>query len=403
MLKEHIEAFLRIAERSDTIIGFRPVNWAARSLIQAGYPTKNFHIKTKSAKWGPQIGLLCPRPEEVIDPAYAVRKPLLLSAQRLAELEHNGLISIEGKHGVPINQNSFVFLANALETGEATPSASGQSHRYIAMKQTASASAYTPDKTSDLCWAIEEQAAQNGSKSAIEVLCCPDAGKPFTADYDLLSYGRPVHCFNRPDNKSIMPTHTILDVVMTRRTQAGHSDESAPNTHCNSEDPDRGNLSEFCNVLIDTLNGGINRGEHLNLVHHNIDAHNPYSTEAGNYPAIFCVPRVSTSAHNEFEQQPSAENFRVNLKKLTEMNVLARTPIGEQDTNPWAGSGVIVIKDERALNRFREDATQRGYKLENSALWLGGAISSEENNNPPLLRSWTAYPPRNKDACAETL
>ena len=49
---EHLAPLQALAEKQQLVISFRPVEATATGLISAGYPTKNFNIKGKSANWG---------------------------------------------------------------------------------------------------------------------------------------------------------------------------------------------------------------------------------------------------------------------------------------------------------------------------------------------------------------
>ena len=61
--KNHMLAFAAVAINRKEIIMVRPVSIWAKSLIEAGYPTKGFHVKAKSSNWGPQCGLIVAVPE----------------------------------------------------------------------------------------------------------------------------------------------------------------------------------------------------------------------------------------------------------------------------------------------------------------------------------------------------
>lgn len=58
IVPSHLVPLQEIAAQTNSIIGVRPVETVAIGLIEAGHPTKNFHIKGKSANWGPQAGLI---------------------------------------------------------------------------------------------------------------------------------------------------------------------------------------------------------------------------------------------------------------------------------------------------------------------------------------------------------
>lgn len=59
IVSSHLLPLQKVAAQTNSIIGIRPVENVATGLIEAGHPTKDFHIKGKSANWGPQAGLIC--------------------------------------------------------------------------------------------------------------------------------------------------------------------------------------------------------------------------------------------------------------------------------------------------------------------------------------------------------
>ena len=50
----HLVPLQKMAAETRTVIGIRAVDKLATQLIDDGYPTKNLHVKGKSASWGPQ-------------------------------------------------------------------------------------------------------------------------------------------------------------------------------------------------------------------------------------------------------------------------------------------------------------------------------------------------------------
>lgn len=108
----HLIPLQRVASEHNCIIGVRPVDKLATALIEAGHPTKGFHIKGKSASWGPQAGFICVEqrfsklenasPERIakfnlqtqacIAEGHAAAVPLDVSQSRLHDLFAQGLI-----------------------------------------------------------------------------------------------------------------------------------------------------------------------------------------------------------------------------------------------------------------------------------------------------------------------
>ncbi|QLK63728.1 hypothetical protein GE278_21685 (plasmid) [Enterobacteriaceae bacterium Kacie_13] len=105
------------------IISIRPVDNLATELIESGYPTKGFHIKGKSASWGPQAGFICEEQrfskledasvecidkfnqqvKQCIKEKHAVSSELTINNKRLNTLLEQGVIdylSFENTYGV---------------------------------------------------------------------------------------------------------------------------------------------------------------------------------------------------------------------------------------------------------------------------------------------------------------
>ena len=59
VVPKHLLPLQCLASELNCIIGVRPIDKLATELIASGYPTKGFHIKGKSACWGPQAGFSC--------------------------------------------------------------------------------------------------------------------------------------------------------------------------------------------------------------------------------------------------------------------------------------------------------------------------------------------------------
>ncbi len=395
MLAQHLNAVLQIASGTNTVIGFRPVSWAAKYYIEAGYPSKNFHIKTKSAKWGPQVGLLCPKATEKLDEAHAIKGNLFLSSGRIQELLENGCIRLERLKENAVNTktrfettNNFIFYAD--EPGpEKTASSSGTNvravttHQYRAVKREVPSNPLQTEAHRDAVWDIKKFPPQSNTASEdITVLFCPNKNLPITADYDLLSYARPIAHKNDNNNQTRVPTGTLDTLVQSRRglkspgSSSGLAGPSASsNTMPAMEDPDRGNISPFTNQLIDSINQTLARGEGLNMVHHNIEAGNPFANEASCYPAIFCLPG----------KKPEALSSISSLRTLSDMNHPFR---GEgEDTDRWNGDRVVLIKNEGEMTHFKNVLKQHGYHLEVSPTFIGGGRASDDlTQDAPRLR-----------------
>jgi len=283
-----------ISYEYNTIIGIRPVDRFATGLIEAGYETKGFHIKGKSASWGPQAGLICADQHfsklENADPARidkfnaaidksiadrdAVKIALALSPSRLDALAGLGTISAlsaPDANGV----RSFTAIAP-----------SGKSYRFEATPQ--------HDAGEPLYTITSEH-------RPIEVLAptTPNA-KPFTADYDLLVVGPHISDLGPQDNLPVPDVaHPVFrDKVDRYKNENGINPNlrgayDDPKLFYEKEDPELGNASQRIRNLIPVINNALTLEAgtpRAKIVHHNADAGSPATDPAANYPATFVLP-----------------------------------------------------------------------------------------------------------------
>jgi hypothetical protein len=284
----HLALLQDVAQRHDTVIGIRPVDANATDLIAAGYPTKGFHIKGKSANWGPQAGLICveqrysklenneekvfkftARTHECMADGHASAVALTVSAARLDKLLHGGLIDTRSLPDV---------------RGVVTLHARGPSGRIYEFKGTPGHHA------NELHYAITH------AGEAIEVLAPEIGANPFTADYDLLVVGPHLSDLGPSDN---LPIPDIAHSVF--RERVGHyrvqpsnlgllQQYSSEQSFYEGEPRDIGNASSRIRDMIEVINQAlVENGERV--VHHNADSGNPGSCPADNYPATFFLPR----------------------------------------------------------------------------------------------------------------
>jgi hypothetical protein len=59
---KHAAAFQKVADEKQCVIISRAVGKWATGLIEEGYATKGYHIKSKSCDWGPMAGFICTDP-----------------------------------------------------------------------------------------------------------------------------------------------------------------------------------------------------------------------------------------------------------------------------------------------------------------------------------------------------
>lgn len=288
IVPSHLAPLQDIAMTTNSIIGIRPVETVATGLIEAGHPTKDFHIKGKSANWGPQAGLICTdqafskleqvakkTPAKVananeqiqacIQEGHAVATPLQLSSQRLdvlVKLGHITQLAVQGADGT-------------LQLSAHGPS-----------QQTYTFEAHRTSPSSD-SYFITHQG------KPLEVLAKHAEGKPLTADYDLHLIAPHISDFG-PQDKLPIPdvAHSVFKGRVERYKQAPEAlraDFDSPAYFYRKEDPHLGNATPRIEQMIGLINQKL-VGEGERVVHHNADSGSPATEVAANYPTTFFLP-----------------------------------------------------------------------------------------------------------------
>lgn len=294
IVSSHLVPLQEIAAQTNSIIGVRPVETVATGLIEDGHPTKDFHIKGKSANWGPQAGLICvdqafskleklrhvapgkvehanSQVEECIRDEHAVAIPLKLSRKRLNELMNLGHLALREQDGTLILNAKGPSKQNYVFEGKPIP------HE-------------------------EDSYLVTHAGKPIEVLAKDAAGKAMTADYDLHMIAPHLSDFGPQDK---IPVPDIAHSVYRQRIDRYGQQRSAPTAFevpkalredyesaahfYRKEDPDLGNASPRIKQMIELINHRlVGNGERV--VHHNADSGSPATDVAANYPATFFLP-----------------------------------------------------------------------------------------------------------------
>lgn len=284
----HLVKLQRVAGEHNCLIGIRPVDRFATDLIESGYPTKGFHIKGKSANWGPQAAFICvnqqfskleDKPDRIekfnrqvqscIAEGHAKSVPLMLSQARLEKLLDEGLIDKVqfGRNRVPI-----MFEARA---------PSGMVYEFEA------AHAYS---------AGEDMYKITHGGTQIEVLAPPrDDAKPLTADYDLFLIGPHITDLGPQDNLPVPDvSHAVfkarLDKYKNGIPSALRSAYEQSGEFYRKEDEEIGNASLRVRNMIPLINTAL-VGDGEAVVHHNTDSASPATDPGANYPATFFLPQ----------------------------------------------------------------------------------------------------------------
>lgn len=198
MMWSDLEACLKVAQERNEVITFRSTGrWSLR-WIEAGFPTKTFHVKGKSSDWGPQAGLI-PRlgiyskvghdPTKAavsdnhnlhgIHGGYAATTPLILTAEQL----HRQISE-------PVDGRTAIQKAVQLDTGgmllKAMRPGDKKMFDFLAMKRDGG-KYQIYDFPDGLLSAPKEGPAARSTE--LEVMTTMEAGTdlPMTGDYDLFN------------------------------------------------------------------------------------------------------------------------------------------------------------------------------------------------------------------------
>lgn len=284
----HLIPLQKVASEHNCIIGVRPVDKLATALIEAGHPTKGFHIKGKSASWGPQAGFICVEqrfsklenasPERIakfnlqtqacITEGHAAAVPLEVSQSRLHDLFAQGLLD-------KLSPENASGVSHLRASGPG-----GEHYAFEARRLPGSGEA-------------RYQISHHGEP--LQVLAPHAEARPFTADYDLLVIAPHVSDLGSEDNLQVPDvSHQVFRQRLENyRTlpehQALRSDYHNPASFYRKSDDEIGNASERARRMIGVLNQAL-VGDGENVVHHATDSANPVTDPESNYPATFALP-----------------------------------------------------------------------------------------------------------------
>lgn len=299
IVSSHLLPLQKVAAQTNSIIGIRPVENVATGLIEAGHPTKDFHIKGKSANWGPQAGLICTdqafsklekfkddAPEKVtnankqiqacISDGHAVATPLKVPRSRLDELMKLGLIN---------------ELATKEHGGTLSFTAQGPSqHLYT----------FEGRRTSPL----EDSYFISHQGKPVDVLAKHVGKDAITADYDLHMVAPHISDLGPQDR---LPVPDIAHSVFTTRVdhyrqqqpdpkaflvpEALRADYESAEHFYQKENPDLGNATPRIEQMIRLINDRlVTPPSEERVVHHNADSGSYVTDVSANYPATFFLP-----------------------------------------------------------------------------------------------------------------
>jgi len=297
ILSDHLIPLQSLATQTNTIIGIRPVESVATGLIREGHPTKDFHIKGKSADWGPQAGLIC------TDQALSkLEKSATLAPEKVARANEQIQACIRDGHAVSVPlEISRARLGELLGLGKLSeltlPDDDGTIHlKALGPSQQQYVFEGKRASSSDERYVISQEG------KPVHVLAKSPEGKALTADYDLHTIAPHISDYGRQDR---LPVPDIAHSVYTDRINSykhRHADvddyqvpealradfDSAAHFY-SKEDPDLGNATPRIKHMIELINQKL-VGDAERVVHHNADSGSPAADVATNYPATFFLP-----------------------------------------------------------------------------------------------------------------
>jgi len=291
VVAEHLIKLQTLSQEKNCIISIRPVDLMATDLIENGYPTKGFHIKGKSANWGPQAAFICAKQEfskladqskekqgeynqqvtACLDDGYAQKIPLEITKARLNRLIENNVI----------DEVKYDAQRHPIELAARTPK--GVIHKFELLRSDKEPEVYL--------------VRHNGEP--IEVLAPPGENKkPLTADYDIFMIAPLLEDFGPQD---MLALHDVSHVVYKARidnypTSPEQLAEPLQTLYTNPDkfyepmDKEFGNASPRNLTLIPEINQRlVGKGEPV--VHHSTDTGSPATDMEANFPLVFTLPK----------------------------------------------------------------------------------------------------------------
>lgn len=353
MPRAHIEAFAQVAKEENTAIGVRPVSPYARSFLEAGYPTKPFVVKSKSAKIGIAAGLI------VMNPRYS-QVPTAEFKKHHDQLKK----AFEQDHDL-----AEVMLILTREQIEHVRKQFGDAIKVIPKEntdgfdiewqkegKTIHFSAIRRPGYDDYFFLDDDQVPLTVLGKRMQDADGHAVVKPMTADYDLL-----VLC---PSYKSLdmggkdkTPFWTQGPPSKMRQElqRSGSGDSIGP-----KEDPRGGNWSQRTREMTYKINLKISegderrRGENIETVHHNNEFHNPFPDDLkNNLPCLLLLP--------------------------VEIDVLP---------NAGRGANIILAETEQDLREIRRKLHEKGYYWPTHAKYRkDGSFDMLQSSAAPAISS----------------
>jgi hypothetical protein len=271
------------AQEKNIIILFRPVELIAKSLHEEKkYPTKDFNIKGKSASWGAWAGFI------PIDQAYS--KLVSARIDQIQKYNKNVQDCIKQGHAIAtdlrITKKRYQEL---VALGIIIPQHQKRENAFTAL--------HCPIPNQDrfqLCYAKEitatsEYAIYTAEKESFQVLADIYLKRPLIPDFDLLAIFNPWEDFGRENirpNPDVSYEKRLRKLSIREQTYVETKEDFYAR-----ELPNLGNITQQTLKKIHQMNDALNKGAHLQCIHHNDDAGSPASSPTLNYPITVLLPQ----------------------------------------------------------------------------------------------------------------
>ena len=323
--EKDLSLLLKKVKEIDIVLLIRPVEPLTKTLHEQGtFPTKNFHIKGKSSSWGAWAGFIPveqaysklsgAKPEKIekankdvqdcINQRFAQAAHLTITEERFQELQSKKIIHLEKE-----KEKEYLVILCPF------PNIDAFKRCYAKKINVGTATEY---------------AIYTDIKKPFEVLADMHLNKPLIADYDLLAIFHPWENYSQ-DNMRPNP-----DVILRERyrrlsrMEQRRSTESSENFYAR-EIQNLGNIAPETIKIISELNKALNKGNHLECIHHNDDAGSPSSDPRANYPITALLPQLkglpeivlinSTNEFVDFIKIIKQYKYRVEINPLWEQAV----------------------------------------------------------------------------------
>jgi hypothetical protein len=325
MPEKHMEAIATVATKQKAIIAFRHVSTLAEDFLVAGYPTKFYCIKNKTARLSICAGLLA------IDPKFSraasedeykeYSASLAKSFSKDPGLEEIQLILTEER----INKLKTFFGNNITVNKQDSVIKISWEKIVDGIPKKISVTATPIRNTSDYLISDDE--------TSQPVYVIGKKGKPITADYDLFFIAR--HFMDvdfrskqqspiRTQSGNLAIPNNEYKSRLPQSPRSPTSEDILKQLGERKEDENAGNWSEDIKDVVQALNEAIadkdelRRAPELVTIHHNAELNNPYAGEIEeSLPCLVVFPHeMDLTEMSKFYSGQSAELKQVKFMLL---------------------------------------------------------------------------------------